>query len=87
MGHERELMPVPRCTLAAGDWLSIPAGYWHRTRALEESLSLSVGVLSATALDVYDALRRHLLSSLRWRQRLPAAGAAAPLRGEELLRQ
>src|SRR5947209_3055839 len=78
MRHEREIMPVLRCTLAAGDWLYIPAGYWHRTRAGEESVSLSVGVLSASALDVYDFLRRQLLSSLRWRQRLPPAGGASP---------
>src|SRR5262245_116902 len=33
MRHERELMPVLRCTLRAGNWLYIPAGYWHRTEA------------------------------------------------------
>ena len=74
MRHEREIMPVMRCSLAAGDWLYIPAGYWHRTRAGEESISLSIGVLSATALDVFDFLRIRLVDSLAWRQRLPPPG-------------
>src|SRR5262245_34606236 len=68
MRYERELTPVLHCRLAAGDWLYLPAGYWHRTRALGDSVSLSVGVRTATALDVYDALRRRLTGSLRWRQ-------------------
>ncbi len=87
MRYPREIMPVMRCALAAGDWLYIPGGYWHSTRAGEESISLSVGVLSPTALDVFDFLRGRLLSSLRWRQRLPSAGAASPLSPEELLRR
>src|SRR5205085_5069557 len=83
----REMMPVMRCMLHAGDWLYLPAGYWHCGRALDESVSLSVGVSSATALDVYDFLRRGLLDSLRWRQRLPVAGPANPMTTEELLRR
>lgn len=31
MKYEREIMPIMRCLLAAGDWLYIPGGYWHRT--------------------------------------------------------
>ncbi len=77
MRYEREIMPVLRCNLLAGDWLYIPAGYWHRTQAGEESISLSVGVEAATTLDVYDFLRRELLTSLRWRQRLPVSGHGA----------
>jgi 50S ribosomal protein L16 3-hydroxylase len=77
MRHEREIMPLIRCELAAGDWLYIPSGWWHRTEASEESISLSVGVLSATGLDVFDFLRARLLQSIRGRQRLPASGAAA----------
>jgi ribosomal protein L16 Arg81 hydroxylase len=87
MRYEREVMPLLRCTLAAGDWLYIPAGYWHRTQAGEESISLSVGVLSAAAVEVYDFLRTYLLSSLKWRQRLPPAGAASPFGPEDLLRR
>jgi ribosomal protein L16 Arg81 hydroxylase len=76
--HEREIMPVFRCTLKAGDWLYIPSGYWHKTAAGGESISLSVGVLAPSGIDVLDLARQQLLSSLRWRGRLPAAGAAAP---------
>ena len=79
--YEREVMPLLRCTLHAGDWLYIPAGYWHRGEAGEQSISLSVGLASATALDAFDFLRRRLLPSLRWRQRLPTPGRASP-RGE-----
>jgi ribosomal protein L16 Arg81 hydroxylase len=68
MEVEREIMPVMRCLLRPGDWLYIPAGYWHATRAgADESVSLSVGVLSTSAIEVYDFLRRSLLSSLLWR--------------------
>ncbi len=42
--YEREIMPVYRCLLQAGDWLYIPNGYWHRTQAGEESISLSIGI-------------------------------------------
>jgi ribosomal protein L16 Arg81 hydroxylase len=87
MRHRQEIMPVVRCNLLAGDWLYVPAGYWHRTEAGEESVSLSVGVLSATALDAYDFLRRQLLESLQWRQRLPTPGAASPLSPEVLVRR
>ena len=87
MRHEREVMPLMRCLLRAGDWLYIPAGYWHRTRAGEESISLSIGLLSASAMDVYDFLRGRLLGSLRWRQRLPTAGQASTLDDADLLRR
>ncbi|MGZ3748300.1 MAG: JmjC domain-containing protein [Pseudobdellovibrionaceae bacterium] len=33
-----------RCLLKAGDWLYIPAGYWHKARAESLSFHLSVGV-------------------------------------------
>lgn len=38
-----------RCTLYAGDWLYIPAGYWHKARAIEDSFHISVGVLNREA--------------------------------------
>jgi ribosomal protein L16 Arg81 hydroxylase len=71
MQYEREIMPAMRCHLHPGDWLYVPAGYWHRTEAEESSISLSVGILPATALDLFDFLRRDLAHSLVWRQRLP----------------
>ncbi len=69
--YERELMPMLQCELAAGDWLYIPHGYWHKADARSDSLSLAVGVMMPTALDFLDFARRRLVESIRWRQRLP----------------
>jgi ribosomal protein L16 Arg81 hydroxylase len=87
MQYEREIMPVMRCSLDAGDWLYVPGGYWHRTHAAAESVSLSIGVMNATALDVFDYLRISLVDDLRWRQRLPVPGAASTLSKDELIEQ
>jgi 50S ribosomal protein L16 3-hydroxylase len=73
MHYEREIMPLVRCLLRPGDWLYIPCGYWHKAEAKETSISLAVGVLAPAAIDLVDFLRRKLLDSLRWRQRLPLA--------------
>lgn len=73
MRYEREIMPLLRCDLAAGDWLYLPGGYWHRTTAQSDSLSLSVGVMTATGLDIWDFVRARLCTSLRWRQRVRPA--------------
>lgn len=35
-----------RCWLKAGDWLYIPAGYWHKARAVTDSFHMSIGVLN-----------------------------------------
>jgi 50S ribosomal protein L16 3-hydroxylase len=82
MRYEREIMPIFECALTTHDWLYIPSGYWHSTRALQESISLSVGVLAPTALNVLDSIRRQLLTSLRWRQRLPLFTDMSPDCGE-----
>ena len=71
MQFEREIMPLLRGTLETGDWLYIPNGYWHRTWAPTESISLSIGIATRTGMDVFDFLRQRLAQSLRWRQRLP----------------
>lgn len=74
MQYERELMPLMRVKLRAGDMLYIPCGYWHRGvagKCHETAISLAIGVMSRTALDVFDLLRPQLLESLLWRQRLP----------------
>jgi 50S ribosomal protein L16 3-hydroxylase len=85
MRYEREIMPLMRCTLAVGDWLYIPGGYWHRTQAADvESISLSVGVLSPNGIDAFDFLRTKLLDSLQWRQRLPTVGEAQAGTDEDL---
>lgn len=69
--YERELMPMMKCELAAGDWLYIPHGYWHMGEAKSDAVSMAVGVMSTTALDVLDYARKRLVESIRWRQRLP----------------
>lgn len=39
--------PEMRCLLNAGYHLYIPAGYWHKARAVEDSFHISVGILPA----------------------------------------
>ena len=84
MRYEQEIMPLMKCLLSPGDWLYIPSGYWHLARARDESVSLAIGLLAPTAIDVFDFLRSQLLSSLLWRQRLPTTGDASPLDGDQL---
>jgi 50S ribosomal protein L16 3-hydroxylase len=84
--YEREIMPAMACQLVADDWLYIPAGYWHRTEAGANSISLSVGVRSAAAIDIYDFLRPYLLQSLLWRQRLRGL-VGSPVSSEETVHQ
>jgi ribosomal protein L16 Arg81 hydroxylase len=86
MRYERELMPLMRVELHAGDWLYIPCGYWHKGDALadpETAISLAVGILSPAAIDVLEFLRPRMLASLLWRQRLPTTGDASPLTAEQ----
>jgi ribosomal protein L16 Arg81 hydroxylase len=40
-----ETSPLYSCTLEPGDWLHLPRGMWHVAKPLEDSLSLSLGVL------------------------------------------
>ena len=104
MQYERELMPLMRVLLRAGDLLYIPCGYWHKAEAKSEgeqkgsvpifskqkmgtkpddaAISLAVGVMSRSAIDVYDFLRKRLVQSLVWRQRLPIPDGAATTRQE-----
>lgn len=85
MRYECEIMPLVRCELAAGDWLYIPSGYWHMGHSREFALSLAIGVMPRTGIDLLDLVRRELLDSLLWRQRLPVGGLASPLSPDELL--
>ena len=87
MRYEREIMPLMRCELAAGDWLYIPSGYWHMGESKETALSLAIGVQPRTGIDVLDFLRTRLLQSLFWRQRLPVVGQASGFSEEELEQQ
>ncbi len=44
MRFEDETSPLMACWLVPGDFLYIPAGFWHVARCHEDALSLSVGV-------------------------------------------
>ncbi len=46
---EQERTPIASCTLIPGDWIYLPGGWWHVARCVEESLSISVGVLGEHA--------------------------------------
>jgi 50S ribosomal protein L16 3-hydroxylase len=46
-GILRERTATLACTLVAGDWLYLPSGWWHAATALEDSLSISVGIFPA----------------------------------------
>jgi ribosomal protein L16 Arg81 hydroxylase len=41
----QEKSPLATARLLPGDWLYLPARWWHMARCLEDSLSISVGVL------------------------------------------
>jgi hypothetical protein len=45
-----EATPIFSSRLEPGDWLYIPARWWHLVKCLEDSLSISVGVMSPVAL-------------------------------------
>lgn len=49
MHYERETTPAVASLLEPGDWLYVPRGWWHMARAYEDSLSISIGVLSPAA--------------------------------------
>jgi len=96
MQYEREMMPLMQVMLHPGDMLYIPCGYWHRGIAVNSevtAISLAIGVMSRTAVDVWDLVRPHLLNSLRWRQRLPIvanaddSGSSCEAAYEELLKE
>ena len=81
MHYEREIMPLMQCTLAPGDWLYIPSGWWHRAVAQidDTAMSLAVGVMARTGVDVFKTMREHVVNSMLWRQRMPVLGATSPL--------
>jgi ribosomal protein L16 Arg81 hydroxylase len=87
MRYEREIMPLMKVVLAAGDWLYIPSGYWHYGAAHEAAISLSIGIAPRTGVDLFDALRERVVDSLLWRQRLPVMGTLAAASEDELREQ
>ena len=44
-----ERSPLAAARLLAGDWLYIPRRFWHLVKCIEDSLSISVGVMSPEA--------------------------------------
>lgn len=49
MQYEREKSLLYACTLQAGDWLHLPAGWWHKAEARRDSFSISAGLLPTSA--------------------------------------
>jgi ribosomal protein L16 Arg81 hydroxylase len=79
MAWETERSPIALdCRLDAGDWLYVPPGWWHRADAESDGISVAIGLMSASGIDVLSAVREHVLGSVLWRQRLPVVGAASP---------
>lgn len=73
LGFENEKSDIYiETTLLAGDWLYIPAGWWHRAWTVEEdSMHISLGVMSKTAIDIIPILIKELSQNSFWRTRLP----------------
>ena len=70
--YEREVQPTWSCVLRPGDWLYIPTGWWHSARGVEgDSITLAIGMMTPAAIELLDFLRKELLQSVIWRQRLP----------------
>ena len=70
-GNERS--PLMSARLIAGDWLYIPARWWHLVKCVQDSLSISVGIMSPAELQ----RARHLPAG--WTGKRRTAGAGAPL--------
>lgn len=84
--YELESMPAWSCVLRPGDLLYIPTGWWHSARGVEgDSITLAVGLMTPSAMELLDFLKRELLGSIAWRQRLPVLGAANPASSEDLV--
>jgi 50S ribosomal protein L16 3-hydroxylase len=48
--YEEETSPLMSARLIPGDWLYIPARWWHLVRSVEDALSISIGVVPALTL-------------------------------------
>jgi 50S ribosomal protein L16 3-hydroxylase len=47
---KRETSPIFSARLVAGDWLYLPARWWHLVKCVEDALSISVGVMAPSEL-------------------------------------
>jgi hypothetical protein len=76
-----------RIEMAAGSVLFMPRGTWHRTEALDDSFSVSIGIRAPAALErVLGQMRELLLQDPRWRR--PLYEAYRPGRnGDDLVGQ
>jgi ribosomal protein L16 Arg81 hydroxylase len=45
--YEAETSPLMSARLIPGDWLYIPARWWHLVRSVDDALSISIGVMPA----------------------------------------
>jgi 50S ribosomal protein L16 3-hydroxylase len=71
LGFERETSRLRlTCRLEAGDWLYIPSGWWHIARTQSESIHLSIGIMPATRLKVFEFLAQYLSQAPFWCERL-----------------
>ncbi|HLT23091.1 MAG TPA: cupin domain-containing protein, partial [Bacteriovoracaceae bacterium] len=73
LGYEKETSDLfVNVTLKAGDWLYIPSGWWHQAQTRdEESMHISLGVLSTSAVNILSHLQKELALNPSWRTRLP----------------
>ena len=73
LGFEKEKSEIYfEVTLKQGDWLYIPAGWWHRAWTENEaSMHISLGVMSRAAVDILPILTNELAQNIFWRTRLP----------------
>lgn len=84
---EQESTPVATVVLREGEWLYVPAGWWHDTRADSESISISIGLLTPSWLDLLSFVGTRYAGEPTWRARLPPLGHAAPIPDGEKLAQ
>lgn len=82
-----ESTPVATVALCEGDWLYVPAGWWHDTRADSESISISIGLLTPSWLELLSFVGARFAGDASWRARLPPLGHASPLADTEKLEQ
>jgi ribosomal protein L16 Arg81 hydroxylase len=68
-----ERSPLMSARLVAGDWLYLPSRWWHLVKCVEDSLSISVGVMSPSEL------QRARRLPLGWTGERRVSGVDAPL--------
>ena len=83
LSAQAESTPLVEHAIDPGSWLYIPSGWWHSATSLEESVTISLGLLTPSALDALELVREELVGSARWRRRLPPLGGASGLSDEQ----